>query len=227
MGSLYSSDAFEVPNGYSLQYVKAAKLVGGIVPTIDPYAETTQSQNLREIELKLPSHYAAKNDVVQFNADYAITPSLTFTSQSGFNHDFLYSTEDYNRFDTTSGIFISGAYSGGATFCDPQLGCSTRLLAQDVSDEHAWQANQEFRLTSNLTGPFNFSAGGNYMHYETEENYYVFINALSVFAVDPTSVPAGNVDNSCLTTGGTTGRGYQYPILVIKREVRNKTSAWV
>ena len=182
MGSLYSPDAFEVPNGYSLQYVKAGELVHGVAPDSNPYSETVQSDNLRVIESALPSHYAAKNDVVQFNADYAVTPTLTFTSQTGFNHDFLYSTEDYNRFDTAPGIFEPGTASPNGVFCDPQLGCSTRLLAQDVSDEHAWQANQEFRLTSNFSGPFNFSAGGNYMHYETEENYYVFINALSIYA---------------------------------------------
>src|SRR6185312_17527106 len=64
------------------------------------------------------------------------------------------------------------------TFCDPQLGCSDRLVAQDLNDEHSWQLSQEFRLASNFSGPFNFSVGGNYLHYETEENYYVFINAL-------------------------------------------------
>ncbi len=46
--------------------------------------------------------------------------------------------------------------------------------------EHAWQLSQEFRLASNFSGPFNFSVGGNYLHYETEENYYVFINSLTL-----------------------------------------------
>ncbi len=41
--------------------------------------------------------------------------------------------------------------------------------------------SQEFRLASNFSGPFNFSVGGNYLHYETEENYYVFINALTLY----------------------------------------------
>ncbi len=156
---------------------------------------------------------------MQFNADYTVTPSLTFTSQTGFNHDFLYSTEDYNRFNTTPGLFINTRTRRDGAFCDPQLGCSTRLLAQDVSDEHAWQANQEFRLTSNFSGPFNFSAGGNYMHYETEENYYVFINALTLIAEDLTGIPA-NPDNSCVTSGGTTGHGYQFPNIANAREWR-------
>ncbi len=46
-------------------------------------------------------------------------------------------------------------------------------------NEHAWQLSQELRLASNFGGPLNFSLGGNYLHYETEENYYVFINALT------------------------------------------------
>ncbi len=29
----------------------------------------------------------------------------------------------------------------------------------------------------------NFSFGGNYLHYETEENYYVFINSLTLTAI--------------------------------------------
>ena len=76
----------------------------------------------------------------------------------------------------------SGTYTCLAvgTFCDPQLGCSDRLVAQDLNDEHSWQLSQEFRLASNFSGPFNFSVGGNYMHYETEENYYVFINSLTL-----------------------------------------------
>ena len=201
--SLYSPDAFEVPEGLSLGFVKAAKYVGWIVPNLDPYAETTQSTNLRVIQTTVNPAYKAKNDVVEFNADYTVTPALTFTSQTGFNHDFLWSTEDYNRFDTTPGIFTVG------TDCDPQVGCSTRLVAQDLSDEHAWQLSQEFRLVSNFSGPFNFSVGGNYLHYETEENYYVFINALSAYA---SAGAATDANPGCLFQGqyGFGGTGYGF-----------------
>ena len=74
--------------------------------------------------------------------------------------------------------------SSDGVFCDPQLGCMNRLVAQDLSDEHAWQLSQEIRLTSNFSGPLNFSIGGNYLHYETEENYYVFINSLWILAIN-------------------------------------------
>ncbi|HEV2561196.1 MAG TPA: TonB-dependent receptor [Rhizomicrobium sp.] len=175
--SLYSPSAFQVPFGPSLPFIIALSLSPSNGGPSNPYAETTQSTNLRSIQSALVPEYKAKNDTLEFNANYNIDPSLTVTSQTGYNQDFLWSTEDFNRFDTTPGVF-----GGGATFCDPQLGCSDRIVAQDLSEEHAWQLSQEFRLASNFSGPFNFSAGGNYLHYETEENYYVFINALTAYA---------------------------------------------
>ncbi len=65
-------------------------------------------------------------------------------------------------------------------FCDPQLGCSSRLVGEDLSQEHAQQFSQELRLASNFSGPLNFSVGANYLHYQTVEDYYVFINAISL-----------------------------------------------
>jgi iron complex outermembrane receptor protein len=208
--SLYSADSFGVPNGYSLPYYDAlieknVPIPGGqFGPGFDPYASTTQSTNLRVIETQIDPHYRAKNDTLELNADYNVTPALTVTSSTGYNRDFLWSTEDYNRFNTAEGAFqyfpprsptCSGAdgLNGGlnnlctltqnsqgyGVFCDPQLGCSDRLIAEDLSDEHSWQLSQEFRLASNFSGPLNFSVGGNYLHYETEENYYVFINSLT------------------------------------------------
>jgi len=257
--SMYSKRAFEVPYGYSLPYVVAGYTSGFMRASIDPYASTTQSTNLRNIETAINPRYRAKNDTLELNVDYAVTPTLTFTSQSGYNQDFLWSTEDFNRFDTSPGVFETsdaffptarqatlvqadgnylcyvthnvvpnaadcagqGAAIPTATFCDPQLGCSNRLVAQDLSDERAWQAAQEFRLASNFTGPLNFSVGGNYMHYETVEDYYLFANAITLFAATSASgdLPAwdpGVSDNhECLSNGYTGisvnfGHGRQY-----------------
>jgi outer membrane receptor protein involved in Fe transport len=192
--SLYSPEAFQVPNGYTLPYY-AGLSFQGTVTSVNPYRNSTQSTDLRVIESQINPSYKAKNDVVQLNADYDLSPALTFTSQTAFNHDFLWSTEDYNRFEASPGLFTpnlggsltSSVFNSDHTltpdgiFCDPQLGCSDKLLAEDLSQEHSWQFNQEFRLASHLSGPFNFSVGGNYQHYETLEDYYVFINSLTVF----------------------------------------------
>jgi outer membrane receptor protein involved in Fe transport len=231
--SLYSPDAFQVPNGLTLAYYEPLGFEG--IPVMaqffpfNPYANTTQSTNLRVIESTIDPVYKAKNDTIEFNIDYHAAPSLTLTSQTGYNRDFLWSTEDYNRFNTRPGAFAASgklgstspldpnngictrnsgfgdiascvgkelyascspaaldpgggnyACQGFGTFCDPQLGCSDRLVAQDLNNERSWQFSQEFRLASNFAGPLNFSVGGNYLHYETEENYYVFINSLTL-----------------------------------------------
>ena len=231
-GSLYSPAAFGVPVGQTLPFWTGLGIVTGLqqnsIPTflsrnIDPYQGTTQSTNLRVISSQLNPTYRAKNDTLELNADWRLTPSLTFTSQTGYNRDFLWSAEDYDRFNTAPGVFTSqpsgygltnttfwnqrgiilpdpvagtnGVPAGAGIFCDPQLGCSDRLLAEDLSDEHAWQLSQEFRLASNFDGPLNFSAGGNYLHYETEENYYVFINALSLIALAPVYAGDGTYEN--------------------------------
>jgi outer membrane receptor protein involved in Fe transport len=266
--SLYSPSAFEVPNGDSLAYYQGlaqigAPIQGGDFLAFDPYASATQSQNLRVIESQLNPVYRAKNDTLELNTDYKVSSALTITSQTGFNNDFLWSTEDYNRFNTRPGAFAycdpsgedclggenkfgqltpdpdglghcqntyygicngapasavctpsasnSGSCLPDGVFCDPQIGCSDRLVLQDLSDEHAWQLSQEFRLSSSLNGPFNFSVGGNYLHYETEENYYVFINTITLTSAgynlsggnfaDTPWVPGVSDNHDCLKGG--------------------------
>ncbi|HSZ73894.1 MAG TPA: TonB-dependent receptor, partial [Rhizomicrobium sp.] len=212
--SLYSPDAFEVPNGYSLPYLAADFYFSTISRDTNPYASMTQSRNLRVIESTLDPTYKAKNDTLEFNMNYNMTPEITFVSQTGFNQDRLWSAEDYNRFASSPHLFNYDPTDPlmiirpDGSFCDPQLGCADRLVAEDLSDEHAWQLSQEFRVESHFTGPLNFSFGGNYLHYETEENYYVFINAITLFAAagdsggtGPVSVPVppwnpGVSDNS-------------------------------
>jgi outer membrane receptor protein involved in Fe transport len=225
--SMYSPEAYGVPNSLALPYYGGIIGVGGwSIKTPmsdfpgerrDAYASTTQSRDLRVIESTLDPEYRAKNDTLELNAVWNVTPTLTVNSETGYNRDFLWSTEDFNRFNTQPGIFaydpdlytgdlttpdgnyrcfdgtlsmgsdqcgVVGAFGGTPTgyFCDPQLGCSNRLVGEDLSEEHSWQLSQELRLSSNYSGPFNFSVGGNYMHYETEENYYVFFNTLTAFA---------------------------------------------
>ena len=250
--------AFGVPNGFTLPYYEPLGFNGVPVQAFafafDPYASKHQSTNLRVIESTVPPIYKANNDTVELNADYNITSALTMTSQTGYNHDFLWSTEDYNRFNTRPGAFtidgrasqatfedpntgiVTGVVNNALTteetcstpgqflaggkyctpigvFCDPQLGCSNRLVAQDLNDEKSWQFSQEFRLASNFSGPFNFSVGGNYLHYETEENYYVFINSLTLamytsshdepgLRIQPLPWVPGVSDNSNCMPGG-------------------------
>jgi len=217
--SLYSSDAFETPNAKVYPFVQLGMFASGdlFLNDIDPYVSQTQSRNLRVIQSRIQPHYQSKNDTLEFNADWAVTPSLTLTSQTGYNKDFLYSTEDLNRFDTAQGIFnpnfastpdIRGAdplEPDGKTYCDPQLGCAQSMVGQDISQEHAWQLSQELRLASNFSGPLNFSVGANYMHYQTVEDYYVLFNLITAELQEFNGQDAGQYTECLSGTDGSLG----------------------
>ena len=206
--SLYSPEAFETPNGQANPIVYAAEFGSGffgLMPNVDPYLSTTQPRDLRTIQSELMPRYKAKNDTIELDVSYNITPSLTFTSNSGYNHDFLASLEDFNRFTSRSGIFYSAAngngygerFTPGGVLCDPQLGCSNKFVGEDLSQEHAFQISQELRLASNYKGPFNFSVGANYMHYETVEDFYVFLNLITMESRFLNVVFPGTANEQC------------------------------
>ncbi len=199
-GSLYGPSAFQTPNAGGIPFVVALELFTPYVkPGTDPYAGQTQSPNLRVVDSLLNPKYQAKNDTLEFNTDYTLSATLTLSSQTGYNNDFLYSTEDYNRFNTVP-IFTVPVLpdSQGRTlvgtdgqYCDPQLGCSRTMVGQDVSQERSEQFYQEVRLLSNYDGPLNFVVGANFLHYRTVEDYYVFFNALSLFTEEVNSFFGG------------------------------------
>jgi outer membrane receptor protein involved in Fe transport len=187
--SLYSPESFGTPDASSFPFVAALEAVAYptyMAPGTNPYAGVTQSHDLRTIASLIDPKYRAKNDTFEFNVDYSVTPELTLSSQTGYNHDSLYSTQDLNRYNTQGGIFLdpggNTAVGQDGLFCDPQLGCSDRLVAQDISDETAKQFYQEVRLASSFKGNFNFLAGASYLSYHTLENYQILSNAITLTA---------------------------------------------
>jgi outer membrane receptor protein involved in Fe transport len=217
-GSLYAPAAFGTPNGRALNFVLAASgqqigrigfLCGAagdcastqdpevdLLNQNDPYGNARQSTNLREIASIMDPKFRAKNDTFEFNFDVDVTPELTVTSQTGYNHDSYYSTQDYNRFNTFPVFNDSTGLTGffdfipspveditpGGVFCDPQLGCSSSIVGFDISQAKSWQFSQEVRLASNFSGPLNFSVGANYTRYHTVEDYYVLFNVITAIA---------------------------------------------
>ncbi|QTD57775.1 TonB-dependent receptor [Parasphingorhabdus cellanae] len=211
-GSLYDDAAFGTPNGFSLPYVLAGaqiiqlgyppnaantfeNLITLISQTKDPYANVKQSRDLREIATAYDPTFRAKNDVYQLNAEFDITPDLTIFSQTAYTKDFYFSTQDYNRFNSGP-VFNDSAglengfdqpnptpgLAPGGVYNDPQLGPSRAILGVDMNMSNSDQWYQEFRLQSAFSGPVNFSLGANYLHFEIDEDYYVFNNLFSAIA---------------------------------------------
>jgi iron complex outermembrane receptor protein len=217
-GNLYDDAAFGTPNGLALPFVFGMIGLGAgcvncnttlfplgfdpiaghdvtLLGLTDPYANKTQSHDLRVIESIMDPKYRAKADIFELNIDVDLTDTLSFTSQTAYNEDATYSFQDFNRFNTqpiftdTSGLLSNGLPSPyrnlapGGIFCDPQLGCSDRLVGFDIAQGKGRQLSQEFRLQSDFEGPVNFSAGANYTWFSTLIDYYVFYNLITAYAL--------------------------------------------
>jgi outer membrane receptor protein involved in Fe transport len=216
--SLYSPESFQTPNGLMLPYYVPLDAVGLPAALLDPYASRVQSQDLRVIESAIDPTYRAESDIGELQISLDITDHLTLSSETAYAVDGVYSLQDFNRFNTAPGAweqprpaFRPGLLQqgpNGGIFCDPQLGCSDRLVAVDISTAEARQFSQEFRLGSDFDGPFNFSLGANYLRADSEDKYYVFFNSISMVAADSlfgnyaTPYQAGVTDNvECLLNG--------------------------
>jgi outer membrane receptor protein involved in Fe transport len=204
--SLYSPDSFEAPNGYSLPYFLPFRAFYlPIFADVNPYASVVQSPDLRVIESTVDPAYRAKSDLVELQWSADLTDGLTLTSETSYLYDTIFSKQDFNRFNTASGVFTDDLWyqlpredimqpgEFGFVFCDPQIGCADRLVAIDTSRAKSSQFSQELRLSSDFEGPFNFSLGANFLRYDTEEKYYVFINTLTMFAAQGGWGPGGTL----------------------------------
>jgi len=204
--SLYDQGSFQRPNGLMLPYYYPLSAIGLPAALIDPYASVVscspnhcdmaalqntadQPQNLRVIQSTINPDYRAKNDLGELQISYDLTDHLTLSSETAYNADFVWSLEDYNRFNTAPGAWevrqrdvVRGVMSPDGVFCDPQLGCSDRLVAVDIATSKSRQFSQEFRLASNFDGAFNFSLGTNFLRSDSMDKYYVFFNSISLIA---------------------------------------------
>ncbi|WP_332820347.1 TonB-dependent receptor [Sphingopyxis sp.] len=179
----------------------------------DIFAGVTQSRDLREISTSYDPVFRAKNDIFQMNLEFEPSDGLKLVSQTAYARDRYYSTQDYNRF-VSNPLFNSSTatlvdnrnrpldtvrYPGptpGGVFCDPQLGCSDRMVSADLSQSRNRQWSQELRLQSSFDGPVNFNLGANYLDFKSQDNYYVFNNLFTLLAdwyyskVPPSGNPA-------------------------------------
>ncbi|MGE5566507.1 MAG: TonB-dependent receptor domain-containing protein [Parcubacteria group bacterium] len=227
--SLYAPESFHTPNGVSLPYYLPLGALGLLAALDDPYVSRMQSRDLRSIESTVDPRYRAKTDIGELQISFDLAHDLTLTSEATYLADRVFSLEDYNRFNTAPGAWVDpDTYlwssddranllqhgDHGGLFCDPQIGCSDRLVAIDVSKANSRQFSEELRLSSNYAGALNFSIGGNFLRYDTDEKYYVFINSLSLISARPLlgqyarplpPYQAGVTDGSeCLLKGGLT-----------------------
>ena len=205
-GTLFSDNAFGVPNAESFPHIFIASNIGigsqpdftqvyAVPQLTDPYEGVTQSRNLREISTSYDPVFRAKNDFYQLNVDVGLSDGLQLISQTAYARDRYYSSQDYSRFasnpifgnSTEPGLtgsaglpLVAPNLTPGGVYTDPQLGPSDRFLSVDLSKSSNEQWTQEIRLQSSWEGPLNINLGGNYLNFKSHDDYYVFSNIFSM-----------------------------------------------
>ncbi|QNQ10201.1 TonB-dependent receptor [Sphingomonas alpina] len=230
-----------------------------INPGADPFStvDNRQSSNLREIATIYDPVFKAKNDVVQLNLEYDPSPDLHLFSQTLYMSDNYFGSQDFFRFDSKPVFarredyennplfkafdwgstpnwqywlpYLGASTAQGGVICDPQLGCSDRPLAVDISKSKSEQWSQELRFQSSFSGPINFSIGGNWVKFKTQEEYNVYSNTLTAIALglnssgfsgdcvnNPGSEGCIYIDPNPLNTGPQEGHNYLRSVSIAK-----------
>ncbi len=183
-----------MPNGFSLPYYLGPQF-NGLMNHVDPYASTTQSTDLRKIESQFTPTYGVKSNVLELSVDLRCLACADFRVRNRLQQRFPAAPRRITTASTPRPAFSGRALPAtecfGSTnylidpngvFCDPQLGCSDRLVAEDMvvakclAVQPGIPSDVEFRRT------VQFQRRRQLLHYETEENYYVFINSLTAFS---------------------------------------------
>ena len=182
-GSRYQPAAYGAPHSVAT--------LGGLLGQASGLAQgnlnagKVQSRNLYDIESVREPIYQGQQDFFQIDARLNISDTLTFNSLTSVNYNDGYSYQDYNRTIPTRPFTPAGALAAifpGGFVDDPQVGRSNLLRQFDMTTLDTKEFTQEFRLSSNTGGAFDFSAGAIHIKYLSTTDYYVFSNGLTAYA---------------------------------------------
>ncbi len=206
-GSLYSNAAYGTVNSNADLAGIYQQQTGQINAGQDIYGDhPLQNHNLHDIESVVDPRYKSDEDLVALNMSYEITDNLTVESITGYNRNYYFETEDYNRivpgalginnatpqancyfclpvaFTQPFWDAIYGGVTPNGYISDPQLGTSNKLRVFDQADGLSKEFTEEIRLVSSFKGPLNFTFGGIYGDNKATTDYYVFFNPLTSLA---------------------------------------------
>jgi outer membrane receptor protein involved in Fe transport len=192
-GSLYSPAAFNTTNSNGSLGGMLANLLG--LSRGDVNAGKVVSRNLRHAESAYLPKYKAQSDIAELNLEFDLSDTLSLTSLTSYNEDFVRSFQDYNR--------AIPSVPFNSPIPDPQLGLTDRLSVADISAGRNLTWTQELRLQSQFDGPWNFNFGAIYVRFDTPQSfYYVFFNSATALSFidpriyrDPNFPPSGDGHN--------------------------------
>ena len=154
-------------------------LVGGAIGQPfpeDDFINSPKSSNPRKQYLDFTPIYEVEDTIVTLEINHEFE-ALTLTSLTGYHNSDLNARNDYD-FSVASEIWpveVTTQLGGDGTIT------TNRLYSTDRASTTPEQWSQEFRLSSDFNGDWNFLVGGFWLTYESEVHYNVYSTGLEVF----------------------------------------------
>ncbi len=204
-GSVYGTNALGVTNTLATLAGQFAAIPSIGLASGDLNANSSTPANLRQWQSYVKPIYRSKSDLLTWNTQFDVTPSITATNETSYNQGHYFTRADYDRaipagtynssFSLPAVPGIVGAPVANGVVSDPQTGTANTLLTVDQSSNHSREFNEELRVQSSFKGPLNFSGGVNFLDYNETSDYYVISNGLTV--------PAEAINLSTILKGGS------------------------
>jgi outer membrane receptor protein involved in Fe transport len=150
----------------------------GVTFPDDDFANSNISGDPRDQYLDFTPQYEVEDLMVSFELNYDFD-DFKLTSLTGYHSSDLDARNDYDF------AVASEAWDIDVTFDRGPDGPITvnRLYSSDRSTTEPEQISQEFRLTSDFDGDWNFLVGAFYLEYESDVHYYIYSSALTAAAI--------------------------------------------
>jgi len=132
--------------------------------------------DIREVNFDFTPRYETEETIVSLAIDHDFDGFL-FHSLTGYHAAGIDARNDYDMTVNTQEWPIATTYQRG-----PDGPSTVNYLQQSdrsFADPEQW--SQEFRLSSDFDGDWNFMAGAFWLDYENDNHYYVYSSALSLF----------------------------------------------
>ncbi len=145
--------------------------------TDQPLVAGNNPDDLRQVALTYQPEHKVEDFFANFEFNYDFGP-VTFTSLTSYTTNSLFSKVDYNQ-SAGGQAFGNTLLSPTGTYTGPRTGTQRYLATFDNSTANSTAWTQEFRLTSDLDGWFNYTVGYITLNNEvTDASYQVVSNSL-------------------------------------------------
>ena len=179
-------------------------LLGGAVgllpdPGADFYAGYRSPVDVRTLDWEIDPTYEADETFVSLEINHTFG-DLTFTSVTGAQQTEFRRAIDFDQ--ATSDVVLTRPVTYRRNFVDTVT--TTSVESNNTLTQDAEQFSQEFRLTSDLDGAFNYIVGAYYLDFEVDTQYWIsqslFAGYSQALGLDPELFEWFRIESEPLTT---------------------------